>query len=831
MDRPLVVLRLLLLLLPLLSLSASLPRSSPTSARAASYAATFPPPRTSSPATRRAGDAAFRADNFPAAEDLYRLALQENPSDVQALANLATTLYHGRIGPSSRAGDSVANPFSSVAYDVDQVASLYRRALALAPRLPTLWYNLGSTLLHAIGQLPSDAAGGEQEAALSDEAMRAFERALALRPHFPAALQNLGALQQELGLHNEAEASFRAALASRSTTSTTTGSREKAGVEKDNTRSTKNARANLFAMLKAKGKTGALEDSYREALRVSPDDADVHADLGALMHNSNLGGREKIQAALGHYRDAVALDPNHRAHVNIGIGLLHLHSSKHSVDNAKAVSSWVEEALFHFRRGLQGSEHLRGLAAPPVASLLYAAGQHNSKDEASSRPGFLPRKRLALLRSLTGAQGRMTCGIARKLLHDAEQIEFVARDGGTRMTAMERRRLRRVGRLFTRLATAKEAGGRACPQQGSDQATAADSALATLAPRPPPRDNLGGTGSAGGSRFGLGGAASSGGGRAVDVDLRTAPVLDLDSVLSDEEQVLVEGSWRKVLFMHPASPSLSSSRLVLNPAVLRDADGAQDIFDDRQLLVVDDVLSREALAELRQHLLRSTIWNAPHPHAGYVGTTIAEGIMSHRVTVELGAALSRAYPRIFCKGRRRVKQVWAYSYHNFDGVKQGGIGVHADASAVNANLWIGSLDDDGDDGDLKEGENGLVVHAKEAPLDWEFAEYNNADDSGQRAKLTAFLEDAPWYNVRYRSNRLVLFNANFFHESMPLRVQSGFARRRINLTFLFGERGAKCAAPPKSRKLINMRYEFEGDSKEEEDEAKRVREEMSGIDL
>ena len=86
-----------------------------------------------------------------------------------------------------------------------------------------------------------------------------------------------------------------------------------------------------------------------------------------------------------------------------------------------------------------------------------------------------------------------------------------------------------------------------------------------------------------------------------------------------------------------------------------------------------------------------------------------------------------------------------------------------------------------------------------------------------------FLEDAPWYNVRYRSNRLVLFNGNMFHESMPLRIRTGFARRRINLTFLFGERGAKCAASLKSRKLINTRYEFEADSEKGE--------EINGVDL
>ena len=145
-----------------------------------------------------------------------------------------------------------------------------------------------------------------------------------------------------------------------------------------------------------------------------------------------------------------------------------------------------------------------------------------------------------------------------------------------------------------------------------------------------------------------------------------------------------------------------------------------------------------------------------------------------------------------------MNQAWAYSYHNFEGLEQEGIGIHADESAINANLWIGGAEEDQDEGEEeggdgrdREGQNGLVVYGKEAPLDWDFKEYNNAG-KGARARLAEFLEDAPWYNIQYRSNRLVLFNGNLFHESMPLVVGPGFGRRRINLTLLFGKRGARC---------------------------------------
>ena len=137
--------------------------------------------------------------------------------------------------------------------------------------------------------------------------------------------------------------------------------------------------------------------------------------------------------------------------------------------------------------------------------------------------------------------------------------------------------------------------------------------------------------------------------------------------------------------------------------------------------------------------------------------------------------------------KRRVTQAWAYSYHNFEDVRQEGIGIHADESAINANLWIG--------GDthrsVNEDENGLVVYSREAPMEWNIKDYNNADAKA-RARLSQFIGDAPWYNIKFRNNRLVLFDGNLFHESMPLAVGPGFTSRRINLTLLFGKRGAKC---------------------------------------
>ena len=400
---------------------------------------------------------------------------------------------------------------------------------------------------------------------------------------------------------------------------------------------------------------------------------------------------------------------------------------------------WAERALFHFKRGLQGSAFFSNLYAPPAGDPLYF---HNSDP-----PRQQQRQRASqLLQSLTGKDGRMTCAIQRKLLHDAAQVQHILSAEREALPARTVNYLERVRIAFSTVATSPSAGGFACHRD---------------ARAPPPLDTAA-----------------------------------LEALLLDIPLDVLAGSWRKVLHMAaPAAPPGNGNPI--RASVYADAEWGASVFRERNMLVVDDFLTDDALRALRKHLLTSSIWNAA-PKESFVGTTVSEGVMAHAVTVRLGAEITRAFPRIFCRGKRRMNQAWAYSYHNFEGVPQEGIGIHADESAINANLWIGGEEEGEEEeeaGDQEsrggEDENGLVVYDKEAPLDWDFKEYNNAGKPA-RARLAAFLEDAPWYNVKYRSNRLILFNGNLFHESMPLVVGPGFRRRRINLTLLFGKRGARC---------------------------------------
>jgi tetratricopeptide (TPR) repeat protein len=99
----------------------------------------------------------------------YRRALEQNPQNDEALANLGALLYE-------RA-------------ELEGAAECFRRAAQLQPGDALAYYNLGSVLEEA-GQL--------------DEAREHLRRAVELRPSYPDAHYNLALVCEKLGALNEA---------------------------------------------------------------------------------------------------------------------------------------------------------------------------------------------------------------------------------------------------------------------------------------------------------------------------------------------------------------------------------------------------------------------------------------------------------------------------------------------------------------------------------------------------------------------------------------------------------------------------------------------------
>ena len=191
-----------------------------------------------------------------------------------------------------------------------------------------------------------------------------------------------------------------------------------------------------------------------------------------------------------------------------------------------------------------------------------------------------------------------------------------------------------------------------------------------------------------------------------------------------------------------------------------------------QIIVVDNLLTQDALTALRRFCEASTIWQKTYD-AGYLGTTPEAGFACP-LLAQIAEELPRALPEVFRD--HPLKYIWAFKYDS----TLSGINIHADFAAVNVNFWITP-----DEANLDPESGGLVVWDKAAPLDWDFDKYNT-DESAIRRFLTE--AGAKPVTIPYRANRAVIFDSDLFHETDRLSFKEGYQNRRLNVTLLYGER-------------------------------------------
>lgn len=243
--------------------------------------------------------------------------------------------------------------------------------------------------------------------------------------------------------------------------------------------------------------------------------------------------------------------------------------------------------------------------------------------------------------------------------------------------------------------------------------------------------------------------------------------------LSPAQRARIGRSYNRVIYLAD-TPELSRSPV--NPMLDRTTIEAHYRCNTPGVTWLDTFLTTEALTELQRFCHDSTIWfDFKHP-GGYLGAYINEGF-NCSLLLKIADALRAALPGIL--GGLPLVQMWAYKYDS----EMTGIGMHADPAVVNVNFWITP-----DEANLDPESGGLIVHRAEAPLEWDFREYNNSPD-----RIARFLadNDAGRFVVPYRQNRAVIFNSNLFHATDRFRFRPGYLNRRINITMLFGSRDAR----------------------------------------
>jgi tetratricopeptide (TPR) repeat protein len=193
---------------------------------------------------------------------------------------------------------------------------------------------------------------------------------------------------------------------------------------------------------------------------------------------------------------------------------------------------------------------------------------------------------------------------------------------------------------------------------------------------------------------------------------------------------------------------------------------------------IDNFLSAQTLAALRDYCRQSMIFFG-YNATGYVTSYMADGFacsLLYRIAEELQAAM----PRVL--GSRALHNMWVYR-HTDQGA---GVEAHTDDASVTFNFYITE-----DDANLDREHGGLVVYAREQPLDWDWTDMNlRKNDPDVRQTIQDFVAEAPRVVLPYAENRAVLFHSNLFHMSDRFHFKDGFENRRMNVTLLFGERGS-----------------------------------------
>ena len=192
-----------------------------------------------------------------------------------------------------------------------------------------------------------------------------------------------------------------------------------------------------------------------------------------------------------------------------------------------------------------------------------------------------------------------------------------------------------------------------------------------------------------------------------------------------------------------------------------------------QVVIVDNLLTDEALAALRRFCLGSNIWRTGYD-SGYLGA-----FPEHGFSVPLLAQIAEEFQAVFpdiC-GDLPLKYIWAFKY---DSAMGEGVHIHGDDAAVNINFWITP-----DEANLDPQTGGLLVWDVAAPLSWDFTKFNN-----NQPAIHDFLErnGAKSITVPYRGNRAAIFDSDLFHKTDAIHFKPGYENRRINVTLLFGDR-------------------------------------------
>lgn len=233
-------------------------------------------------ANHNLGVIAFSLNQFEAAAELFKSALESNPNLEQFWLNYVNALAKADRLKEAR---QVIKRAKKKGFDVKRLEKLLSPARRSSEIDAEGHFNLGNTLF---------GLGKPKEAEAS------YNLAIALKPNYAEAHNNLGVALEALGRANEALANYKKAIAL--------------------TPDYADAHYNFGNALVGLGRISEAEVSYERAIALKPDYAEAHNNLG-----NTLKALFRLKEAKASYSKAIALKPDYaEAHNNLGATLTEL---------------------------------------------------------------------------------------------------------------------------------------------------------------------------------------------------------------------------------------------------------------------------------------------------------------------------------------------------------------------------------------------------------------------------------------------------------------------------------------------------------------------------
>lgn len=228
---------------------------------------------------------------------------------------------------------------------------------------------------------------------------------------------------------------------------------------------------------------------------------------------------------------------------------------------------------------------------------------------------------------------------------------------------------------------------------------------------------------------------------------------------------------------------------------------------EAKITVVDDFFTAEALEELWRYSTEAASFRTVRN--GFLGAFPADGNV-HPLILATVVSLEQKMHNVMANHPLGLWWLFKYTEAGKDG-----IGIHADAAAVNFNIWL-SPDE------ARRSGGGLDVFMEVPPVESSIAEINGEFPTveAEAAFRDTLMRAGEMRHVDYRRNRAVIFVSDLWHASEPFEFPDPVGQPRVNLTLLFGDRFSLSA--PVVGKLLGGAQSTS---------AKRPRDEAEGWDL